>query len=66
MADNSSAETVSKFGVGLGLGVALYFLIRNLSFGGGRGQGEGRDEGAPQAIGLREHLPQRGLCREEI
>lgn len=43
MADNSAAETISKFGVGLGVGVALYFLIRNLGFGGGRG--ETQDEG---------------------
>ena len=51
MAENSSAETVSKFGVGLGVGFALYFLIRNLGFGGGfglgGGRGEARDEGAP-------------------
>ena len=47
MAESSTAETVSKFGVGLGVGVALYFLIRNLGFGFGEGRGEARDEGAP-------------------
>ena len=53
MAENSSAETVSKFGVGLGVGFALYYLIRNLGFGGGGlgglgfGGGEARGEGAP-------------------
>ena len=50
MAENSSAETVSKFGVGLGIGFALYYLIRNLGFGGGLGfggeGGEARGEGA--------------------
>lgn len=46
MAENSSAETVSKLGVGIGIGFALYWLIRNLGFGGGvRGRGEGRAEG---------------------
>ena len=45
MAANSSAETVSKLGVGIGVGFALYFLIRNLGFG--REGGEARGEGAP-------------------
>ena len=44
MAENSPAETVSKFGVGLGVGFALYLLIRNLRFGGGLGFGGGRGE----------------------
>ena len=44
MAENSSAATVGKFGVGLGVGFALYFLIRNLGFGGGFGFGGGRGE----------------------
>ena len=51
MAESSTAETVSKFGVGLGVGFALYLLIRNLGFGGGRSfggeGGEARGEGAP-------------------
>lgn len=47
MADNSSAETISKFGVGVLAGGALYFLIRSLGFGGfGFGGSAGRDEGA--------------------
>lgn len=49
MADNSSAETVSKFGVGVLVGGALYYLIRNLGFGGfggSSGNGSGRDDGA--------------------
>lgn len=47
MADNSSAETISKFGVGVLVGGALYFLVRNLGFGGfGFGGSAGsRDEG---------------------
>jgi hypothetical protein len=48
MAEKSSVETISKFGVGLGVGFALYYLIRNLGFGGrfgfGGGSGEARDE----------------------
>lgn len=44
MAENSSAETVGKFGVGLGVGFALYFLIRNLGLGGGFGAGGGRGD----------------------
>ncbi len=45
MAENSSAETVSKFGVGLGVGFALYFLIRNFGFGGGFGFGGASGDG---------------------
>ena len=60
MAENSSAETVSKFGVGLGIGFALYYLIRNLGFGGGRsfgGEGEGtRGEGG-EARGEGDQVP---------
>lgn len=51
MAESSTAETVSKFGVGLGVGFALYFLIRNLGFGGGfrfgGERGETRGDGTP-------------------
>lgn len=51
MANNSPAAAVGKFGLGAGVGFALYLLIRNLSFGGGfrfgGERGETRDEGAP-------------------
>lgn len=47
MAENSSGETVSKLGVGIGIGFALYWLIRNFGFSGGargRAKDEGRDD----------------------
>lgn len=48
MSENSAAAAVGKFGLGLGVGFGLYWLIRNLGFGGGFGFGGGaRDEGAP-------------------
>lgn len=53
MAEKSSAETISKFGVGIGFGFALYFLIQNFGFGRGFGFGGGRGEardGAPPLL----------------
>ena len=66
MAESSTAETVSKFGVGLGVGFALYWLIRNLGFGGGaRGRGEGRveDEGEGEGEGALEQMARAEIER---
>lgn len=41
MADDSAAATIGKFGLGLGAGFGLYWLIRNLGFGRGGGFGGG-------------------------
>ena len=67
MAENSSAEGVVKFGLGLGVGFGLYLLIRNLGFGGGLGFGgergdAGRGDGAsappqPSSPPMPEPLP---------
>lgn len=45
MAENSTAATIGKFGLGLGAGFGLYWLIRNLGFGAGGGFGGERGEG---------------------
>ena len=55
MANNSFAGNVGKGALGFGVGLALYFLIRNLGFGGGSGiggrgedtRGEGASPGPP-------------------
>lgn len=44
MARNSVAGSVGKGALGFGVGFALYFLIRNLRFGGGFGLGGGRGD----------------------
>ena len=49
MAEESSAGGVVKFGLGLGAGFGLYFLIRNLRLGGGFGFGGSRGDGTTAA-----------------
>jgi hypothetical protein len=45
VADDSPAAVVAKLGLGIGVGFALYHLIRNLRFGGGFGFGGERERG---------------------
>ena len=48
MAENSTAETLGKLTLGVGVGFGLYWLIRNFGFGGfglGGGGGDARTDG---------------------
>jgi hypothetical protein len=45
VAENSPAATIGKFGIGLGAGFGLYWLIRNLGYGAGGGFGFERPGG---------------------
>jgi hypothetical protein len=48
MAENSTAETLGKLTLGVGVGFGLYWLIRNFGFGGfglGGGRGDSRSDG---------------------